>query len=150
MRFESGGLNLNWHLILDPNFHCGRYTELMTRQDHLLSFASSMHLFEECSKHLNTGTCDKFAEHPGSEFVLVTVSKLVRWSFFFVCPGLLRSGTTETPMTKSESCCVRSHFSRLSQTFILHLPTFPTGGVVEHAREDDPVWKALRYVPGLG
>ena len=64
---------------------------------------------------------DKFAQHPDREFVPFTVCKLVRWSFLISCPGLLRSWTTETPITKSESCCVSKHFFRLSWTFILQL-----------------------------
>ena len=93
---------------------------------------------------------DKFAYHPEIEFVPFTVSKLVRWSFLIICPGLFRSWTTETPITQSEYCCVTGHFSRKNNIlkFNLHLLTFPVGDVVEHVREDDPVWKNLRCVPG--
>ena len=31
----------------------------------------------------------------------------------------------------------------------LHCPTFPVGDVVEHAREEDPVWNTVGFVPGL-
>ena len=56
----------------------------------------------------------RFTHHSESEFVQFIVSKLVKWAFFIACPRLFRSLTTETPTTRSESCCVSSHFFPLS------------------------------------
>ena len=81
-----------------------------------------------------------------ASFSQLVVSKLVVLRYI---SGLFRSWTTETPITKSESCCVRSNFFRMSWTYILHLLTSPIGDVVEHAREDDLVRKALRCVRDL-
>ena len=90
---------------------------------------------------------DKFADH-GSEFVPFHISKMRSWPGLVVFPGLFRSWT-EPPITNFESCCVGGHIIRLSWTFCFTLLTLPVGDVVEHAREDEPVWKTLKCVLSL-
>ena len=57
---------------------------------------------------------EKLIYHPKREIVSSSVSKLLKWSLFIVLPGLFRSWITETPITRSESCCTTT-FS-LAQT----------------------------------
>ena len=63
---------------------------------------------------------------------------------------LLWAGTTPPRWRpSSESCCPSSHLFRLSKTCGLHLTTFPVADVFEHARENDPVWKSVGFVPNF-
>ena len=106
IHFESGGLNLNQHLVLDP-IHCEK-TELSVRQNHTDEHAVIVWLVfgmrSNSSSFLSLCLCtvEKFTNRPESEFLPITVCKLVRWTLFFVCPGLFQSWTTETPITKSD------------------------------------------------
>ena len=84
-----------------------------------------------------------------SVVITLPVSKLSSRSRVVVFPSLVRSWTTETPTTRFESCCKRGHFFRAVQTMSMHLFTDAVGDVVEHAREDNSVWKTLGYVFGL-
>ena len=126
-------------------FHCEKQTELIAHRDHMHEHVMIVWLVSQMRSNsssffsLYRCTClknlrklehwvlagDKFLYHPEGEFVPFSVCKVVGCSCFSIFPGLFRSWITETPITRSEFCCVSSHFSRWSSTFILHLHTFP-------------------------
>ena len=112
-QFDSGSLNINWHLVLDPTFYCKKYTELVCTprsfpracDDCLARISTGFHSPSSISLHHRTSlkdvltlehwvlAGDEFAHHSESEFVPSTVCKLVGKLFFFVLPGLFRLST---------------------------------------------------------
>ena len=62
-------------------------------------------------------------------------------------PFFCDPGHGVTPRIRSESCCVSGHVIRMNWASALHLLTFPVADVVGHAREDDPVWKTVVFLP---
>ena len=79
---------------------------------------------------------EKQIRHPKCEIVPPSVSKIGEM-------------VALRPISRSESCCINSYFSRLSYPFSSRISAFPASDVVEHDRENGSVQKVFRFVPGF-